>query len=138
MKLYDILTNSQWDEFNAGQQAELSRLSEARARKFFLGEDGPEEDWPAEPLAFRDKVVSRWTSHDVGHLRARVNIDSVSATVNYSEDNNYTDSEQAAINAYIKKNRSQWGMNIPRALEGYQVAIDAGIPADVALASLMN
>ena len=113
--------------FSSDQQAEIDRMSSERKTDLSKPK-GNDEDGNALPTA-----LERLEVRSVAELKCRVNILSVSDSVNYAPENNYSSVEQGVINAVMP---TQWMIAIPVLLDDAQVLRDGGMAEASILAML--
>ena len=114
--------------FSSDQQAEIDRMSSERKTDLSKPK-GNDEDGNALPTA-----LERLEVRSVAELKCRVNILSVSDSVNYAPENNYSSVEQGVINAVLPQ--SKWMKTIPVLLADAQVLRDGGMAEASILAML--
>ena len=114
--------------FSSDQQAEIDRMSSER-QTALSAIKGNDENGDPRPTA-----MERLEVRSVAELKCRVNILSVSDSVNYAPENNYSSVEQSVINAVLPE--SKWMITIPVLLDDAQVLRDGGMAEASILAML--
>lgn len=135
MKIHDILTNDQYDDYSADQKAQLDRMSKETAEHIY-GQKSIEKSYNAEDeeksLAevkkdIRDKRHNRIQNESADALRCAINIKEVGSVINFSVDNNYSSNEQEAINAkFSRYGSSDWKRSFSATIQSYNNLIANG------------
>mgnify|MGYP003657740416 CR=1 FL=1 len=105
-------------KLSAQQKVDLDRISASRLEEY-IGQpvsDNPPVAAPTTPIpTLRDKFFDRASKMTDAEFRARVNIESVSDTINFAPESDYSDDDKALIEAVLP--RTKWGAAIPKLLD---------------------
>lgn len=121
------ITADERKSFTAEKLSELDRMSEARMDAMI----NPKEATQEEEDAARIAIVASLANRDVDQLKATVNIADFGEPVTYSDDDDYTAEEKAAIGYGWKANRGRRPLEeIPAIIAQNAEMITDGLDAD--------